>query len=255
MKSDQVRSFIPLAVKLLTVLSLLVAIFFILSGYGYQWGIWSLGAAFSILTNTAYASIGLIVLNLAALLFVFKSGYRKGYPLLLAALLLMIVVLGTARYWQVQAESYPPIHDITTDIENPPSFDQVVALRTDAPNPPEYEGGETAEIQQEAYADLAPLFLDHTIETVFEAAVRLVEQRGWELVQANVESGIIEATEKLPWFGFKDDVVIRLDAIDSQTRVDMRSKSRIGVGDLGVNANRIQNYLNDLEGNFSDWNR
>lgn len=238
---------VPNIVQILFTLSVAAAALFILSGYGYQWEIWSLGTGFTILTNSAYAAAALIILSIGALILVYLSGYYKGYLYVFMGLILTASVFGTARYWQNQAEMHPPIHDITTDLDNPPKFDAMVAVRADAPNPPEYAGEETAATQREAYPDLQPLFLPVGYETTFDAVVALIESRRWELVNADRQAGLVEATEKLPWFGFKDDVVIRIDSIDGESRVDMRSKSRIGRGDLGVNANRIRDFLADLE--------
>jgi hypothetical protein len=251
MKTKGLVNRAPQIVKILFGLSAISAIMFILSGYGYQWGIWSLGTAFEILTKSAFASVGLIFLNIAAIYLVYKGSYKKGIYYVLAGLVLAGAVFGTARYWQVKAQSVPAIHDITTDIDNPPAFDLLVAIRADSPNPPEYAGEEVAEVQREAYPEIQTLFLSASFEDVFQSAVELIDSRRWELVNANSDHGIIEATEKLAWFGFKDDVVIRIETADSDTRVDMRSKSRIGQSDLGVNADRIRNFLNDLESQFN----
>lgn len=254
MKSKGFLRFTPKIVKILFALSIATVLVFLLSGYGYQWEIWSMGTAFTLLTNSAFASIGLIVLNLIALFLVYKSGYRKGYSPVLTGLVLVTIVFGIARYWQVQAQSYPPIHDITTNLEDPPEFKMLVDVRqaAGASNPPEYAGEETAQSQREAYPDLVSQYFSVPYSDVFNSVVALVESRDWELVNADRENGIVEATEKLPWFGFSDDVVIRIEAIDNEIRVDMRSKSRIGRGDLGVNANRIRDFLSDLESNLSN---
>jgi uncharacterized protein (DUF1499 family) len=254
MKLQGFLRFTPKITKILFALSIATVFVFLFSGYGYQWEIWSLGTAFTLLTNSAFASIGLIVLNLIALFLVYKSGYRKGYSLVLTGLVLVTIVFGIARYWQVQAQSYPPIHDITTNLENPPEFNVLVDVRqaADAPNPPEYAGEETARLQREAYPDLESLYYTASFSDVFNSVAALVESRNWELVNADRENGIVEATEKLPWFGFSDDVVVRMETIDNEIRVDMRSKSRIGRGDLGVNANRIRDFLSDLESNLSN---
>ncbi len=251
MKTNFLIKRTPGIVKALFGLSVIAASLFILSGYGYQWEIWSLGTAFDILTKSAFASIGLVFLNLTAFYLVYKSNYRKGYYYLLCGLILTAAVFGTARYWQVQAQSVPPIHDISTDLENPPEFDVLIEIRAGSPNPHEYAGEEAAEAQRKAYPDIETLFLSSTYEEVFDAVVALIESRGWELVNANADLGIVEATEKIAWFGFRDDVIIRIDAIDSQTRVDMRSKSRIGRSDLGVNAERIRSFLYDLDSQFN----
>lgn len=254
MKTKGYLRYTPKIVKILFVLSIAAALVFLLSGYGYQWEIWSMGTAFTLLTNSAFASIGLIILNLIALILVYKSGYRKGYSRILVGLVLVCIVFGIARYWQVQAQSYPPIHDITTNLDDPPEFNMLVDIReaANAPNPPEYAGEETSRTQREAYPDLGSLYFSASFSNVFNSVVELVESRGWELVNADRENGIIEATETLPWFGFSDDVVIRIVTIDNEIRVDMRSKSRIGRGDLGVNANRIRDFLSDLESEITN---
>jgi uncharacterized protein (DUF1499 family) len=143
----------------------------------------------------------------------------------------------------------PPIHDITTDLANPPAFDKVVALREadGAQNPPEYAGAETAAQQQEAFPDLETLQLQRPRDEVFSAAEAAARSMGWEIVSADGALGRIEATETTTWFRFRDDVVIRVSASGDTTAVDVRSKSRVGMGDMGANAARIRAYLEALQ--------
>ncbi|MDZ7718390.1 MAG: DUF1499 domain-containing protein [Balneolaceae bacterium] len=232
--------------RILFYLSLLAVLVFIASGYGYNWEIWSLGMAFTLLTYSAYATIGLAVIGLISIWFLRKRR-AKAIVFAVLAVLLTGAVSVTALYWQQRAQSVPPIHDITTDIDNPPAFSAMVRLRADAPNPPEYAGAETAEMQRESYPEIQPLILSHNLQDVMDAAVMLVMDREWELVAINRNQGRIEATETVAWFGFKDDVVLRFTETTEGTRVDMRSKSRIGRGDVGVNAQRIEEFLEDLE--------
>lgn len=232
--------------RILLYLSVAAILIFIASGYGYRWDLWSLGTAFTLLTYGAYAAIGLAVINLISLWFLRKKRTRV-IVYLVFSLILTGAAAGTALYWQNRARSVPPVHDITTDIDNPPAFSAVLRLREDAPNPPEYAGEETAEAQREAYPHIQPLELSQEIQEVMDAAVMLVNDREWELVAINRKEGRIEATEKLAWFGFKDDVVLRFTQTETGTRIDMRSKSRIGRSDVGVNARRINEFLKDLE--------
>jgi uncharacterized protein (DUF1499 family) len=226
--------------------SITAALVFVLSGYGYQWGIWELGTGFSLLRYSAYAAIGLMVAGALSIWFLREHGLRaKAYAVI--SLILMMVISGTALYWQMQSRSVPPIHDITTDMENPPEFVALLRLREDAPNPPEYEGEESAEAQREAYPHIEPVYFTADLQDVMDQAVLLIAERGWTLVAINRNEGRIEATEKLAWFGFKDDVVLRFTESDDGTRVDMRSKSRIGRSDLGVNARRIDRLMRDLQ--------
>lgn len=233
--------------RILLYLSVAASLVFIASGYGYNWNIWSLGMAFTLLTYSAYAAIGLAVINLISVWFLRKSK-AKAIVYVVFSLIITGAVAGTALYWQQRAQSVPPIHDITTDLNNPPEFSAIVRLREDAPNPPEYAGPETAEMQRESYPEIQSLELSHDFQDVMDAAVMLVTEREWKLVAVNRKEGRIEATETLPWFGFKDDVVLRFTQTDmGGTIVDMRSKSRIGRSDVGVNAQRIEELLEDLE--------
>src|SRR5699024_9540247 len=97
--------------------------------------------------------------------------------------------------------------------------------------------------------DIQTLVLDVEYDQAFDRALQAAEKRPWEeIVTSDRESGRIEAYDKLPWFGFIDDIVIRVDSTGSkgQTRIDVRSVSRIGKGDIGVNAQRIRDYLDTV---------
>ena len=232
--------------KTLFYLSLLATLTFILSGYGYQWELWTIGMGFSLLRYSAYAAIGLLVAQLLALFFMKESGV-KAVSMLVVGVMFTLLISGTALYWQQKAQGVPPIHDITTDMENPPEFVAMVRLREDAQNPPEYSGEEAAEAQREAYPNVQPLMTAAPKQEVIDEIVTLIVSRNWDLVSINRQEGRVEATEKLAWFGFKDDVVLRITETDDGSRVDMRSKSRIGRSDIGVNADRIESFLRDLE--------
>lgn len=232
--------------RILLYLSFAATLLFILSGYGYQWNIWSLGTAFTILRYSTFAAMGAAVISLGALWFLRKSGV-KVLSYIVIALIFTAAISFTSLYWMQRGQSVPPIHDITTDLENPPGFVAMVRLRSDAPNPPGYAGEETAEAQREAYPHIQPLVLDADLQEVMDEAVILITARRWDLVSLNRRDGRIEATETLAWFGFKDDVVLRFGETEEGTRVDMRSKSRVGMSDLGVNAKRIENFLEDLK--------
>ena len=120
----------------------------------------------------------------------------------------------------------------------------VVPLNT--PDRTVYEGEVIAVQQREAYPDLQPVVLDMPVEQAFDEAFATVQEMGWEVVEADVGSGRIEATDTTFWFGFKDDVVIRLRTVGRNTRVDIRSLSRVGGGDVGKNAQRIRAYISAL---------
>jgi len=231
------------------VLSIIGALAFLLSGYGYQWGWWGLGFAFRFLM------FGGSIIGLIGLLVSFGSFLPDGAApgrvwMAVAGIVLGGAVLTSFSYWFKEAQKYPPIHDITTDTENPPEFDAIVQLRADAPNQTEYGGPEVAKTQKEHYPDISTLQLNVAYSEAFDRALEAARSEPWDIVHSNPSTGIIEATHTLPWYGFKDDVVIRVDtaATDSTASiVDVRSVSRVGRGDIGVNAQRIRDYLEQLQ--------
>lgn len=141
---------------------------------------------------------------------------------------------------------WPPIHDITTDVDDPPSFVALLPYRPASVSPPEYDGAAAAAQQQKSYPDVRPLIVRASPSAVFDAAESLARDRGWQVVAADRAAGRIEAIATTRMMRFKDDVVIRLRVEGDRTRVDMRSKSRVGVGDLGTNARRIRAFLTAL---------
>jgi uncharacterized protein (DUF1499 family) len=145
------------------------------------------------------------------------------------------------------ARTVPPIHDITTDTEEPPRFVEIMALRADAPNSSEYAGEAVAAMQRKGYPDLEPVLLDLAPREAFERALSVGKSQGWEIVAASPGEGRIEATDETLFFGFKDDVVVRVRAEGGRTRVDVRSVSRVGRSDVGTNARRIRRFLDELQ--------
>jgi uncharacterized protein (DUF1499 family) len=137
----------------------------------------------------------------------------------------------------------PSIHDITTDPGDPPRFSALLSRRTGRVSPPEYDGPAAADRQRRAYPDIVPLDLDASAERAFADAAAAARQLGWEIVAVDPARGVIEATDTTFWFRFKDDIVVRVRPRDRGSRVDIRSKSRIGRGDLGANAHRIRTFI------------
>ncbi len=231
--------------RLILPLALLAALALAMAGPGHRMGLWEFSTGFTIMRWAAFAGLGLAV---AALLLLLIPRTRSGNALALAAALVLgAVTVGIPWQGLQTARSVPPIHDITTDTENPPTFEAILPLREDAPNPPEYEGEEVAEQQREAYPEIVPLALDDSREQVFNAALAAARNMGWEIVDEDPEAGRIEATDTTFWFGFKDDVVIRITEEGDLVRVDVRSKSRVGMSDVGANARRIEAFMERLD--------
>lgn len=229
------------------------ALLLIFSGYGYQWGWWGLGTAFTWLLPGS-ALVGILGFSLAVIFGFVKwsDPDRQGTKVVIGGLVLSLAVIGTIGYWYNEAQKYPPIHDITTDIQNPPRFRAAVALRkaANAPNDTTYGDQDKAKLQRKAYPDVQTLYLDAGYDEAFDRALKAARQMPWEKIEtSDKQAGLIEAVDELAWFGFKDDVVIRVDTAEtaSRSKIDVRSVSRIGRGDLGVNAHRIRNYLSTVK--------
>lgn len=180
--------------------------------------------------------------------------YKSG----IAALLIGVIVLIGIYFGPISmvktARSVPPIHDISTDMLNPPQFIAVLPLREGAPNPPEY-ASEFSEQQANAYPDIQTLVVANTgFESVFSSAESAIKKMGMELVASDINDGRLEAVWTSPIFAFKDDFVVRIQSAsnsgtDNTVLVDVRSKSRLGRSDLGANAKRIREFLDLMQSN------
>lgn len=144
------------------------------------------------------------------------------------------------------------IHEVSTDLENPPKFVKILPLRAKASNPPEYvpviKGlGMMVDVkaeQRKKYPDLVSFtFTGLDKKKAFFIAKDCVKKMGWSLVDANFEEGRIEAYDTTYWLSFVDDLVIRLQEKNGEEVLDIRSKSRVGFGDFGANAKRVRKYL------------
>jgi hypothetical protein len=215
----------------------------LVSGIGHRLQLWGHNAGFSILLVAVV--IGLVtVLAIVVLLFLKKVTSSRNIILVSGVIGLLVVFIPAMQ--MIKVSSLPLIHDISTDINNPPVFVEVIALRKEADNSIEYAGLEVGLLQVEAYPDIQTITVKNSLAEVFNAALAGVDDLGWDLVGSNLAEGRIEATATTFWFGFKDDIVIRLRAVGEQTLVDVRSKSRVGKSDVGANAERIRHFTKAL---------
>ncbi len=137
----------------------------------------------------------------------------------------------------------PRIHDITTDIHNPPVFSVAQSLRKEGENSLDYSIETLPALQSSAYPEIKPLMVDQTAFESYEQAKATLDALGWEVTREDIVNYELEAVEETSLLGFKDDVIVRVQSADGGSRVDVRSVSRVGVSDLGANAKRIQRYL------------
>lgn len=218
----------------------------VVAGPGARFGVWHFRIAFDLMRWGAY--LGIAATALAVIAGGLRLSQRRPIFWCLVALVLGTVAFGLPLRQMQVAHSVPPIHDITTDTEHPPEFVAVLTVRGKDSNPVAYESAVAAE-QKKAYPDIEPLLLPLAPAQASARALETAKAMGWEIVDANPGEGRIEATDTTFWFGFKDDVVIRVTAADAgHSRIDVRSVSRVGKSDLGLNATRVRRYLAKLKG-------
>ncbi len=214
------------------------------SALGTRFGLWPFSAGLQVLLGAAVVGLVGAAIALVGLL---RPRLRAGQAgALAAALVLGVGVALVPGYWLLAAFAVPPIHDISTDLDDPPAFVAVLPLRANAPNPATHGGAELAQAQRRGYPDIGPHHLPLAPAQAFARALEAARKMGWEVVAQDAVAGRIEATATTFWFGFKDDIVIRLRPEGEGTRVDLRSVSRVGRSDVGANAARIRAYLSAL---------
>jgi uncharacterized protein (DUF1499 family) len=194
-----------------------------------------------------------ILLAFAAFVVIWRQGLG-GLGRALLGLFLGIALLAYPAYLGTRALRLPEISDVTTDTTNPPRFDVLARLRPRGRI--DYPGQATAALQRTAYPEVVPLELDVPTKAAYDTALALVTKRKWNVVDTRAPTvirrdGVIEAVARTPIMGFRDDVVIRVSPLGQGARIDMRSASRFGNHDLGANATRIRNLLEEIDDTIS----
>lgn len=203
------------------------------------------------MTSVLIAVVGGVLVLLVALVMLvmaMRQQQTKDRNLLLTAIVLSLLPVALMAPHIITARAVPQIHDISTDTNNPPMFDAVVALREDAANDLVYgtatlSPAQHAELQRAAYPQIQTKLSQLTVQAAVSRAESVLVEQGLQIVSVNPEAGLVEATASTFWFGFKDDLVVRIGTSDNGTIVDVRSVSRVGGSDLGANAARIERFL------------
>lgn len=218
------------------------------SGAGYRMGTWGLEPAFRMFAVGAAVALlgGLVALMTLA---VPSLRRRRGVvPVGVTTVLVAAVTATTFATWYTNAQTAAPIHDITTDVTDPPAFVALRPQREVAPNGLTYGGDSIAKQQLAAYPDIKPVRLPVAPSEAFRRSVIVARSMGWDPVKTDSNTLRIEATATTPWYGFKDDIVIRVRPVEGGSQVDVRSASRLGESDVGTNAARIRRFVARLKG-------
>jgi hypothetical protein len=207
-----------------------------------------------------------ILLALGAGVVIWRDGLGGG-RYAVTAFFIGLALIAYPAFLGIRATRLPAIYDISTDPIDPPRFDAIARLRPRDANPIVYAGLYAAEQQHAAYSDIEPDDTNSTPQEAYDAAMKVITKRKWRVVDARppqqgplpraldartasaaaTRDGIIEAVARTPILGFRDDVVVRIRPTGDGARIDVRSASRYGRHDLGTNARRVRNLIDDID--------
>jgi len=213
---------------------------------GYRFHLYDFSVASKILA--ASLLISAITFLVASVVNIVKRN-QQGYGAAQQAWAICLIPLVFLGSQIVIARSLPMIHNISTDVNDPPQFQKVIALRGDNSNPHEYNATTHAELQQAAYPEIKTLIVKDSPDLAYRKSMAVAVILGWEIVNKDSNKRLVEATQTTSLWQFKDDVIIRIQATgEQQSKIDLRSVSRVGRSDLGANAKRIQRFFEAYKG-------
>lgn len=261
--------------------SIFAVLWFAIAALGTKFGLWPWQVGLGQMTISIGPGIAMLALGLsivAQIIALIKAPRKQAFILALGATLIAAFCMFRLAGLGAQAGSLPPLHDIQTNWADPVQFSEpLMAARAaqgetnpvlDAPTVPDYAeerwpgtaGRLVSEIQEEAeskeagkstvYPKMETLYFSQSPKEVAAVAERIIDGKGWDILPpdtSNDDLVQIEATATSGWFGFKDDVAVRLRAVDGVTAVDIRSTSRVGLSDLGANSSRVYGLMVELE--------
>ena len=219
--------------------------------FGARIGVWEPITGFG-LYRTYFNPLGMIMVALGLVALVAHTVRKEKPKAVLGGVIMIFGVVCLVPLITSSLNPKPraaPIHNISTDTENPPAFLVLDESRSGARNPLEYGGPDQAAAQTTAYPDIAPLETDLTADAAYLRAMDVAQSLKWDIVASDEDNHRFEATARTSVFYFADDVVIVVTPQESGSRVDMRSVSRVGRSDQGVNAARIRSFQKQFEEN------
>jgi hypothetical protein len=231
----------------------------LVSGLGTAWGLWPFGSGLQGFIWSAVLAIGAVLFGILFGWRAKRSGIKRSKGLRWAGMAIGALYAGWVLKFVFAALSVPAIHDISTDLADPPQFTAIVIRKDNLDaipgiDNPDMKGLNPTQrwtlLHQKAFGDIRAVRINEPVAQVIAKAERLAKARGWQILLSSPEQGRLEATETSRFFGFKDDVVLRVRPTETGdgSIVDMRSVSRVGQSDLGVNAKRVRSFLADLSG-------
>ncbi len=194
--------------------------------------------------SSILVSVGAILLIIAV-----RASLGADRNLLAIAIFLGLLPLAILLPHLSKALSLPMINDISTDTVNPPKFVDSVPRRVGSANSVAYGGSDSwpadklAAVTRAAYPDLKTQSTSISFSEAVRRSTLILEDMGLEIIMSDIDLGRVEATATSFWFGFKDDLVVRVAENEGRVMIDLRSKSRVGQADFGSNAERIREFI------------
>jgi len=225
----------PLVMILGIALALLAALGTRLDLWKFTFGFVGLGAGTVLLSVGSLWAAGSLLLR-------WQRPASQRY-ILLVLMACSLTIVGGVTYLLVVALQSPPVIDVSTDVEHPPEYVAAADLRRPDQNSINYGGKAAAELQRRLYPDIQPIITLKVRDRVYREMRKLIEEHGWEITYEDRQNGHLEAVATSFWFGFQDDVVIRIDQHGPGSILNIRSSSRVGERDLGVNASRVRKLI------------
>jgi hypothetical protein len=257
-----------LVLRLALLVSLFIPFYFAIAALGVKFGLWDwrFGLGTLMVEWGPRILIASLALGIAAMIAALARRSRRGVAAAAVALAIPAIGLAYGYNLRVQSKQIPPIHDVTTNAEDPPRYSaRTMSMRKAAGanpvHPPTTALGAieayqaprfkmqasrtVAELVREAYPELRTLVVRADSPRVFAILEEEARTRGWAIHLNEPHTGSFEATAETFWFGFKDDVVVRVrpGAAPGTLLVDARSTSRVGLSDMGTNAARLKDFL------------
>ena len=235
--------------RALLVSAVILLIILVTGPLGYKFSMVPLQPSLVSLLIAVAGGALVFLIGLVYLVIAMRSDLGRNRNLVIVSMILGLVPVGIIGPQMAAAGDVPPIHDITTDTANPPAFIAIVPLRENAPNGYEYGVTEAWPAEKlgattmEAYPDLKPIESDLSVADAVDRTEDALRAMGLEIVAVDKEAGLVEATATTFWFGFKDDMVVRIVGNGEGSRIDLRSMSRVGQSDVGANAARITDFV------------
>jgi uncharacterized protein (DUF1499 family) len=217
------------------------------SGPGTKAEVWSWQTGVALLRWATYVGLAAGLGALMLLVSFVIPALRRHLWVPIASLILAVAAVLPPMMMLDKAKRVPMIHDVSTDLADPPAFVALLAARKAAPNGAAYGGPQVAEQQRKGYPDIKTIVVKTPPAETMQKAIDAARSLGWQVAASDSASGRLEATETTAFFGFKDDVVVRIRPEGTGSRVDVRSVSRVGLSDLGANADRIRRFAAKLQ--------